>query len=168
MPYHPRMVSSQPMVRHAARAILIDEAGRTLLFRARVPGRAGRYIWITPGGGIDEGEEETACVRREVFEETGLSECEVGPCVWLRDHTFRWGEGMLRQVEAYYVVLAPSFEVSIDGHEELERSFLTGYRWFTLAELEAHEETLVPADFAALLSPLLAGDYPPAPITVGI
>jgi hypothetical protein len=43
----------QPIVRYAARAIVIDDAGRTLLFRAAVPGREPAFfIWITPGGGI--------------------------------------------------------------------------------------------------------------------
>lgn len=158
----------QPTVRHAARAIVIDDRGRTLLFRARVPGGHGRFIWITPGGGINEGEDEASCVRREVYEETGLREFELGPCVWLRDHTFRWGDGMLRQVESYFVVRTAAFEVTTENHEELERSFLSGYRWFTLADLESHGETLVPASFAELFAPLLAGDYPAAPIIVGV
>lgn len=157
----------------AARAIVIDDDGRTLLFRARVPAPAGpsapeRFIWITPGGGIAPGEDDLACVRREVFEETGLRDFEVGPCVWLRDHTFRWGDGVLRQVESYFVVRARTFEVNTENQEELERSFLAGHRWFALEELRAHPETLVPGNFAELLEPLLAGRYPAQPISVGI
>lgn len=161
------MFQAEPVIRHAARAIVIDDAGRTLLFRAKVPG-AGRFIWITPGGGIDEGETADECVRREVFEETGLREFEVGPCVWRRDHTFRWGDSMMRQVESYFVVRAAAFDVDTANQEELERSFLAGHRWFALAELRAHTETLVPANFADLLEPLLAGEYPAAPLTVGV
>ena len=83
------MANTMARLRLAARAIVIDDAGRTLLFRARIPGPAERFIWITPGGGIQEGEDEPSCVRREVFEETGLADFELGPCVWRRDHTFR-------------------------------------------------------------------------------
>jgi len=158
----------EPVLRRAARAIVIDEAGRTLLFRARIPGRNDGFIWITPGGGINEGEDEVACVRREVFEETGLAHFEVGPCVWLRDHTFRWGDGALRQVESYFVVRAESFAVDISNQEELERGFLTAFRWFSIDELHSHDERLVPANFAELLSPLLAGEYPAEPLTVGV
>lgn len=154
--------------RYAARAVVISDDGRTLLFRAQVPGREGRFIWITPGGGINEGEDEVSCVRREIFEETGLQAAEVGPCVWLRDHTFPWGERMLRQVESYYIVRTAAFEVTTENHEELERTFLTGHRWFTIEELRAHDEVLVPGNFADLLEPLLAGDFPPEPLRVGI
>ena len=157
-----------PTLRYAARAIVIDDAGRTLLFRAAVPGREKQFIWITTGGGLNEGELEPDCVRREVFEETGLAECEIGPCVWRRDQTFPWGEDMvIRQIEGYYIVRVPAFEVNIEGQEELERAFLSGHRWFTLEELRAHEEVLAPANFAELIEPLLAGQYPPEPITVG-
>jgi 8-oxo-dGTP pyrophosphatase MutT (NUDIX family) len=149
--------------------VVIDTDGRTLLFRARVPGREDeRVFWITPGGGIQEGEDELAAVRRELFEETGLSPVEVGPCIWKRDHTFRWGDGMLRQVESYYLVRAAPFEVSTENHEAEERDFLTAYRWFTLDELREHSEVLVPANFAELLEPLLVGIYPLRPISVGI
>lgn len=154
--------------RYAARAVIIASDGRTLLFRAAVPGRPGRFIWITPGGGIDEGEDEVRCVVREVFEETGHRVAEVGPCVWLRDHTFPWAGGVLRQVESYYVVLTDPFEVTKDNHTELERTFLTDHRWFTLDELRVHDETLVPGNFADLFAPLMRGEYPPEPLVVGI
>ncbi len=153
--------------RYAARAVVIDRDGRTLLFRATMPGHPLRVFWITPGGGLKPGEDEPACVMREVFEETGLSEFELGPCVWRRDHTFRWGDGWLRQVEAYYVIQADAFEVNRDNHEEAERHFLGAHRWFSLEELRAHDEPLVPSRLADLLEPLLSGRYPDAPIEVG-
>jgi 8-oxo-dGTP pyrophosphatase MutT (NUDIX family) len=162
------MSATEPTIRLAARAILIDDLDRVLLFRAVVPGERQRFIWITPGGGINAGEEESVCVRREVFEETGLRNAEVGPCVWRRDHTFRWGDGVLRQVEAYYLVRTAAFEVNVENQEDLERSFLSGHRWFSLEELAAHEEVVVPANFAELLAPLLRGELPDKPIQVGI
>ena len=32
----------------------------------------GHFYWVLPGGGIEPGESEEACVIRELFEETGL------------------------------------------------------------------------------------------------
>lgn len=135
-----------------------------------MPGADGtpRIFWITPGGGIEEGEDEVSAVRREVFEETGLAGVDVGPCVWTRDHTFRWGAGELRQVESYYLVRVAAFEVSIANHQEEERDFLTAYRWFSLEEIRTHGERFVPANFGDLLAPLLAGVVPERPITVGV
>ena len=156
--------------RFAARAVVIDDLGRTLLFRARMPGadESARIFWITPGGGIEEGEDEITAVRREVFEETGLVDFAVGPPVWTRDHTFRWGDGMLRQVEVYYLIRVAAFEVSIEHHQQEELTFLTAHRWFSLDEIREHQERFVPANFADLLEPLLAGLTPESPIAVGI
>lgn len=75
---------------------------------------------------------------------------------------------MLRQVESYFVVHTAVFEISTENHEEAEREFLDTHRWFTLEELRSHDETLVPGNFAELLAPLLRGEYPANPVTVGI
>lgn len=49
-------------------AVIADQAGRVLIFE-RADGTGG---WQFPQGGIDEGEEPEAAVRREITEETGL------------------------------------------------------------------------------------------------
>lgn len=60
------------VVRRAARAILLDEAGRLVVIKRTVPGRAP--YWVTPGGGV-EPEDATveAGLHRELFEELGAA-----------------------------------------------------------------------------------------------
>ena len=72
--------------RLAARVVLIDPAGRTLLFRGRDPGRpeAGTW-WFPPGGEIEDGETPAEAARREVREETGVLLEDVGEPVRLRE-----------------------------------------------------------------------------------
>ncbi len=150
--------------RLAARAVLLDDLGRALLFRIHAPGDPARVFWITPGGGLEPGETETEALRRELLEETGLAAPEIGPCVWVRDLVFRWGDRHIRQRESYYLVRCPAFEVDTSRHLEEERTFLQRHRWFTLDELAAWPERLVPAGFADLLAPLLRGDLPRQPL----
>ena len=69
--------------RHAARVLLFDQNDRVLLIRGREPGNPATF-WFTPGGGLDPGEDDLDGARRELREETGLTEVDFGPLVWVR------------------------------------------------------------------------------------
>ncbi len=162
------MTQESPLVRPAARVVLFDDANRVLLFRAAMPGRPERPFWITPGGGLNPGETEAEAARRELREETGLEDVELGPCVWIRKHVFAWQGTWLEQRESYFHARVPGFEVDTTNQEDLERQFLSGHRWWTLDEIAASPERFVPGDFATLARPLAEGRFPPEPIAVGV
>ena len=46
--------------------------------RIAIPELHGVF-WVTPGGGLEEGEGSKAGLRRELLEETGLESVEIGP-----------------------------------------------------------------------------------------
>jgi len=117
--------------RVGVRALVIDDAGRTLLFRY---GNEYEMWWIPPGGGQEPGETDEQTARRELLEECGLVEFELGPMLWEQE---RWGldePGYGGTVHRTYLVRveafqnAPQIDLSTEGsHEE---------RWFTVDELE--------------------------------
>ena len=84
------MTQEQPFVRPTARAVVIDPEGRVLLFRVLDPRGGDRIYWITPGGGVQGAETFEEAVRREIWEETGFKDFELGPCVWERTRTSPW------------------------------------------------------------------------------
>src|SRR6266571_2109299 len=69
-----------PTFRPTARLLVLDPAGRILLFSAVDP--RGR-VWFTPGGGVHRGETLEAAAVRELAEETGhvRAEAGIGPLV---------------------------------------------------------------------------------------
>lgn len=61
--YDEGMPASEPILRHAARVLVVDSLGRVLLQQYKVPGGADVF-WATPGGGLDPGETHEAAARR--------------------------------------------------------------------------------------------------------
>jgi hypothetical protein len=54
--------------------------------------------------------------------------------------------------------------ISTDGQEELERSIITGHRWWTAGELRRTTDTIVPAGLADLMDGLLGDGVPERPV----
>jgi 8-oxo-dGTP pyrophosphatase MutT (NUDIX family) len=92
-----------PVVRRrSARVVLLDAQDRVLLFRHEDPQLAVASIWITPGGGLVKRETYVQAAQRELWEETGLV-LPLGPCVWFRRHTFRFGGPWYDWWERYFL-----------------------------------------------------------------
>jgi 8-oxo-dGTP pyrophosphatase MutT (NUDIX family) len=157
----------EPIVRPAARLIVIAPDDRVLLFRwthelLRSP--RGR-VWITPGGGLEGDETYEQAAVRELFEETGMT-APLGSCVWTRRHVFPWGVRPIDQRERFYVVRVADTAIVRDGWTPIEVASTTDVRWWTVDEITASDEWFAPRALAALLPPVLAGAYPEAPIVV--
>jgi ADP-ribose pyrophosphatase YjhB (NUDIX family) len=58
--------------------LVYDDAGRLLVVRRR--NDPGRGLWSVPGGRVEQGEDDTAALIREMREETGL-DVAPGPLV---------------------------------------------------------------------------------------
>jgi G:T/U-mismatch repair DNA glycosylase/8-oxo-dGTP pyrophosphatase MutT (NUDIX family) len=155
-----------PLDRAAVRALVVDRDERTLLVEFRDPGESGQIWWATPGGGIDEGEDVEAALQRELGEEIGLTDFELGPELWRREHTFAWDGRIIRQRERNWLVRVEEHEPqpSVD----LAAEHVAGIRWWTAAELDATGEVLVPRRLPQLLRDLLANGPPHEPIDAGV
>jgi 8-oxo-dGTP pyrophosphatase MutT (NUDIX family) len=138
-------------VRRGVRAVLLDPDERILLVRFVNP-ENGNVYWATPGGGIEKGETDEAGLRRELLEETGLEDVELGPVLWTRREVFPWAARTLDQSETIYLVRTPHFEPR--PTIPLGPEAISELRWWTLEDIRDSDEEFVPRGLAALLRTL--------------
>jgi double-stranded uracil-DNA glycosylase len=114
-------------IREAVRALVVTSDKRTLLLR---------YFnefdewWIPPGGGIEPGESDEEALRRELHEELGIDEFDLGPFLYEHERYFMLEPGFGGQRNRTYLVRVPAFEARVVSEAE-------DARWFTLDELRA-------------------------------
>ncbi len=154
--------------RKSCRAILLSPDNEVLLIKIANPSSSWQG-WITPGGGLEEGESEIAGLRRELKEELGFRlEIEV-PRVWIRSHGFSWSGKWIEQDEVFYLVRTSKFSPA--GESALTESEILDFkeiRWWTLSELMKSRELFAPSRFPGLLGQLLEEGIPANPRDVGI
>ncbi|MDR1768303.1 MAG: NUDIX domain-containing protein [Propionibacteriaceae bacterium] len=174
--------------REGARVIVFDGEAVLLI------GDSDRFMadslaWVTPGGGVDDGETPAQAAARELREETGLS---VSPCqlegpVLVRTAVHGYCDQVTVQREAVFLLRHARYTPRPTGLTAGERMTLRGWEWVPLAELGRRmvwpsvipealalpperwpfdqgvvEESFVPVGSGAPGSPLVAGvpDHP--------
>ncbi len=138
--------------RSTARLIVADEQDAVLLFLTFGKSHDLPPRWITPGGGVDPGEDFRAAGVRELREETGFEIDALGDPfrivhaeveqAW---HPYELGHW------AWFALRTGRFEPSDAGWMPDERVDIVASRWWTAAELEASGERYEPDDLPALI-----------------
>ena len=86
------MPDEAPVLATSVRVLLIDGQDRLLLFRFKSD---DGDVWMTPGGAVKEGEGLEEAAARILWDQTGVGDIDVGPCVWLRTNLYPWdGKGL--------------------------------------------------------------------------
>jgi 8-oxo-dGTP pyrophosphatase MutT (NUDIX family) len=141
--------------RPAARILLVDQAGRILMFRF-TPEDGRAPFWCTVGGAVDPGETYEQAARRELYEETGII-ADPGPELFRRQVDFLTIEGVeVTADERYFLVRTEAREIDPAGHTELEQRVMQQWRWIAPAELDTLGEQYFPLDLSDMLAEIMA------------
>lgn len=143
--------------RPASRLLVLDPAGKVLLFRFihKSGPLAGQDYWATPGGGLELGESFADAAVRELREETGIRVTDPGQEVARREVLLQLPDGEhVVADERYFVVRADVQAVPRDGWTPLELEVMSDYRWWSVADLERTSATVWPEELPSLLRSL--------------
>lgn len=151
--------------RQVARVLLFDDQDRLLLFHVRDPADPARAAWwYLPGGGMDPGESPEQAARRELSEETGVENAEIGPVVLERRGVrFRFGGRDYEQDEWHLFGRLPDGGVITGGGDDLEADAVAAHRWWTLDDLATTSEVVYPPGLAAIVRRVLLEGPPAVP-----
>ena len=154
--------------RPTARIMLFDPEGRVLLFkyqtdRVHDPALPADVLqpeifWSTPGGGLLPGESFADAAKRELWEETGITDAVFGSVVIEREKLMHIDGASVYFREQYLVAHTLVTEISLDHQEEMERSEYRADRWWSLAELQTTAEVVFPQELAERVRATLAGN----------
>jgi predicted amidohydrolase len=153
-------------VRWAVRALVVDDEGRTLLAQFRDDAE-GHAWWVPPGGGIESGEDDLSAVARELHEELGRDDLEIGPRIGGRGGTFLMKERWFTQYERWYLCHTRHFEVAPEAIAASRDEGIRDVRWWSADEIRNTGIHTGPRNLPDLLDRIAAGRLPPADTDLG-
>ncbi len=164
-------MSDSLRIRQAVRAVITTPHHEILLVRFEFPTAT---VWALPGGGLDPGEDHLTALHRELHEEVGLVDADVGPHIWTREQIIEFIDGNWdgQRDQYHHVPVSRRFEPTPAlSWAQLRAERLHELRWWTIDEIRGATEDgarFAPGRLGELLRDLADTGPPSTPVDTGV
>ncbi len=157
-----------PARRQASRVLLFGPDDRLFLISAGDPANPeGQPWWEIPGGGLDPGESSAHCAARELWEEGGFGDVEVGPIIATQHVQFTFAGMFFDQDEVIHIARTAQQEIAPpQGLEFFEALAFRGAAWWEPEDVLASQERFLPPRLQELVRALMEGGLPTEPLDI--
>lgn len=139
--------------RNSSRAIVLNGKNEIFLFQYIFDYfKDGNIVWITPGGGIEPGENYEDALKREINEEMGILLKEVPQSSYYRKatYTLKNGENVIAH-ELFYVIHIENMDLNFRGWTESEKLRMKKGKWWSREEIEKSADEFFSKDILSLI-----------------
>lgn len=156
------------VTRKSSRAIIINRNHEIFLFKYNFDYLSyGKAIWITPGGGLEDGESFDEALKRELYEELGIQLNQYHKQIYYRNPIYTLENGETVQCEErFYLIYLDGIEFTYTNWTDTEQKRMLLGKWWSLNEIKESKDEFFSSDIIHIINDLSKGKIPNEPIEI--
>jgi 8-oxo-dGTP pyrophosphatase MutT (NUDIX family) len=155
-------------IRKSSRAIILNKGNEIFLFQYSFDYFAdGNVVWITPGGGLEEGESFEMALKRELYEELGIQYNQNYRQIYYRSPVYCLKNGEKIQCEErFFLVYLDVEKIKFNYWTENEQKRMRCGKWWSVDEIKQSDDEFFTRDIIDIMNNLALGNIPLVPYEI--